>query len=453
MPHKRQLILSAAVFLAISAIFVPISANAQVLTAEEKARLERELAEVEAEQKQVEAELVKTKAQSASLQRDITILDQKIRSAQLNIRAKTLTIESLGKDIRQKENHIGSLEERIDRGRETLAHIMRKTNEAGSYSLPEVLLSQSTLTGFFQDIDDFESVQVGLKETFEQVRSDKVETETERDILDRRRNAEVDARQAIKQEEKNIKADEKEKQRLLSISKGSEAAYQADLSRKRARAAQIRSALFPLRGSAPIPFGQALQYANAASAITGVRPAFILAVIQQESSLGANVGTCNRVTDPPDKHWTKIMPGPEDKTAGRSRRDDQTIFQQIVSGLGVSPEGLPLSCPIGSGWGGAMGPAQFIPTTWLLFESRIVNAVGTHADPWNPAHAFIASAIYLSDLGAGAKTYTAERNAACRYYSGRSCDSRAPANAFYGNQVYNRAETIQKTMIDPLQGL
>lgn len=433
---------------------VPVLTLAQNLTAEQKAQLEEELAQVEAEQKRVEAELVKTQAQSSSLQRDIKLLDQKIKAAQLNIRAKNLKIETLGKDIKQKEKHIDSLETRIEKGKESLAVIMRKTNETGSFTLPEILLAQSSLTDVLQDIDDFESMQNGLKETFEQIRSDKDETVAERDILDKRRNAELDAKYVIEQEKKNIESDEKEKQRLLSVSKSSEQAYQIDLEKKRVRAAQIRATLFPLRGSDPIPFGDAYRYAVAASKVTGVRPAFILAVIQQESNLGANVGTCNRAGDPPEKHWTQIMPGPKEQATGLSRRDDQSVFKRIVSALGVSTEGLPLSCPWGAGWGGAMGPAQFIPTTWVLFESRISNALGGIApDPWNPAHAFMASALYLSDLGADAQTYTGERNAACRYYSGRACDNRSPANAFYGNEVVVRADTIQRTMIDPLQGL
>ncbi len=444
----NRIILVILVLLTTGSVF----AFAQNLTEEQKAELERELAQVEAEQKRVEAELVKTQAQSSSLERDIKLLDQKIKAAQLNIRAKNLKIETLGKDIKQKENHIDNLETRINKGRESLAVIMRKTNETASLTLPEILLAQSNLTDLLQDIDDFESVQNGLKETFEQIRSDKDETAAERDILDKRRNAEMDAKYVIEQEKKNIEADEKEKQRLLSISKYSEQAYQQDLEKKRARAAQIKATLFPLRGSDPIPFGDAYRYASVASKATGVRSAFILAVIQQESNLGANVGTCNRVGDSPDKHWTQIMPGPKEQAAGLSRRDDQSVFKRIVEALGISPEGLPLSCPWGSGWGGAMGPAQFIPTTWALFEKRISAAIGVkNPDPWNPAHAFTASALYLSDLGASAQTYTAERNAACKYYSGRSCDNKSPANAFYGNEVVIRADTIQRTMIDLLQ--
>lgn len=433
---------------------LPFVVSAQELTSAQKAALERELAQVEAEQKKVEAELAKTQAQSSSLQRDLTLLDQKIQAAKLNIRAKNLKIESLGKDIKQKEAYIGTLEQRIEKGKETLAVIMRKTNETGSLTIPELLLAQTTITGVLQDIDDFEAVQTGLKDTFEQLRTDKAETAAERDTLDKRRNVEIDARYVILQEQKNIEVDEKEKKRLLSLSKMSEQAYQADLAAKRARATQIRASLFPLRGSDPIPFGDAYRYAVAASQKTGVRPAFILAVIQQESNLGANVGTCNRPGDPASKHWTRIMPGPEDKAAGRSRRDDQTVFKRIVANLGGNVEGLPLSCPWGAGWGGAMGPAQFIPTTWVLFEVRIASALGIqNPDPWNPQHAFMASAMYLGDLGANGQTYSSERNAACRYYSGRACDNKAPANAFYGNEVVIRADTIQRTMIDQLQGL
>ncbi len=434
---------------------MPVASFAQTeLTPEQKARLERELAQVEEEQKQAEKDLASAQAQSSSIAKDISVLSAKIKVAQLNIRAKNLLIEGLGKDIQKKVTYIGTLEQRINRGKDTLAQIMRKTNEIGSYTMPEILLAQSSITGFFNDLDKFESVQVGLKDTFHQVRTDKTETEVEKNTLGKRRDSETDARILIQQEEKSIKANEAEKQRLLSISKGNEAAYQADLAKKRARAAEIRAALFPLRGSEPIPFGTALQYANAAAAKTGIRPAFLLAIIQQESNLGANVGTCNRTGDPATKHWSQIMPGPKEQAAGESRRDDQTIFLRIVKDLGVSPEGLPLSCPWGSGWGGAMGPAQFIPTTWQMFEKRISTAVGgVHPDPWKPAHAFMASAIYLTDLGADAKTYSAERNAACRYYSGRACDSAAPANAFYGNEVVVRADTIQTTMINPLQGL
>ena len=66
-----------------------------------------------------------------------------------------------------------------------------------------------------------------------------------------------------------------------------------------------------------------------------------------------------------------------------------------------------------------MGPSQFIPTTWAGYEDRIAKAVGVSmANPWDPEHAIMATAIYMQDLGAAGGGYTAERTAALKYYAG-----------------------------------
>jgi membrane-bound lytic murein transglycosylase B len=447
---RQRIYILAVLILSLMAFFAPL--HAQVLTPEQKAQLERELAQVEADQKQAEKDLASAQGQSSSLQKDISVLSAKIKVAQLNIKAKNLLIESLGKDIKNKEVYIGKLEDRIDRGRDTLAQIMRKTNEAGTYTLPEMLLSQTTLTGFFTDLDSFQSVQEGLKTTFERIRSDKSETEAEKSTLDKRKNAETDARYIIQQEEKSIKANEAEKQRLLAASKGNEKAYSAVLAEKRARASQIRAALFQLRDSNPIPFGDALKYAQAAAAKTGVRPAFVLAILTQESALGANVGACYLTNTQTGEGISKKTGSYVAKVMKPGR--DVEPFIDIVKKLGGDPMKQVVSCPQSVGWGGAMGPAQFIASTWVLFEDRIAANLGISGipDPWNPSHAFMASSIYLGDLGASGGTYSSERNAACKYYSGKSC-SASSLIASYGNSVIAKADNIQRTMIDPLQGL
>lgn len=420
-----------------------------VLTPAQKAALQAELAQVEAEQKKAADDLASAQNQSASLTRDIAILNAKIKTAQLNIKAKNLLIQTLGNDISAKQNHIDDLEDRITKGKATLAVLMRKTNEVGSFSLPEVLLSKNSVAGFFQDIDSFESIQEGLKATFEQLRTDEATTEVEKDRLTTRQNAEMDAKHAIQVEQANISADEAEKKQLLANSKNNEKNYASVLAQKQARAAQIRAALFSLRDAAAIPFGQALQYATLASQKTGIRPAFLLAVITQESALGANVGKCY-VTNLQTGEGINAKSGnPIAKVMSPTR--DTVPFIDILNQIGGEPTKQVVSCPLEIGWGGAMGPAQFIPSTWIIMKNEVASALGIDGmpDPWNPAHAFMASAIYLSNLGASAGTYSAERNAACKYYSGRACGL-VKGNTTYGNSVVAQADTIQRTMIDPL---
>lgn len=437
-------------------IFAPVYtkysyAQSNETTDQKEARLRAELAQVEKEQAATEKVLLETQNQTASIARDILILTTKIKAAQLNIKAKTLQIETLGKDINLKQAKIEDLEGHIAKGKETLAQIMRKNNEIESFSFPEFLLTRENLSQVFLDIDNFESVQESLKITFENIRDDKAQTETEKNTLNTRKNQEIDARAAIENDKKNIEINEKEKQRLLGISKGNEITYKQELAQKKAKAAEIRAALFSLRDAAAIPFSLALQYAKEAEQSTGIRPAFLLAILTQESSLGKNVGSCY-LTDPKTGAGASVKSGNTFPNVMKPGRDVEP-FLEITSSLGLDYTKTLVSCPQSVGWGGGMGPAQFIASTWVLFKDRIAKALGiTTPNPWNPEHAFMASSMYLTDLGASSGSYTAERNAACRYYSGKICTS-GNINVTYGNQVMAKAETIQRTMIDPLQGL
>lgn len=430
-------------------------AEAQNLSAEQRAQLERELQDLEKEIAEKEAQLSVQKKQTGSIQNDINILVNDIKRAKLQIQAKNLVISKLSKEIVTREAKIENLGQKISSGQDSISDLIRKTRELDNTSVAHVLLSNKTVSEFYHDIDAFEIMKRALKNHINGVVDAKNNTEEEKQNLEKDKGKQLDAKVTIENEKKKVEKNENEKQRLLSLSKQQEAAYQKELAARQKRKNEILSALFELRDSGPIKFGAALEYAKAASAKTGVRPALILAIITQESNLGANVGTCNKAGQPASKSWRNIMPGPDDKAAGRSSRDDQTPYLEIVKRAGLNPDTTPLSCPIGSGgWGGAMGPSQFIPTTWAYYESRIEKALGkTDVNPWRAQDAFMATALYLSNVGASSGGYTAERNAACKYYSGSSCrDGRKPPNSFYGNAVMSIANKIQ-AQIDELQDL
>ena len=434
-------------------IFTPALASAATdPVAEREAQLRAELAKTEAEIAQWTTVLNKKRQETGSIARDAAILAGKIEQAKLVIKAKNLTIQTLGKDITQKEQTITQLNNKIGRGKESLSELIRKTNEMDAYSVAEVALSNKDISEFFSDVDSYDSIKRSLGDLFTDIRATKSITEAEKVALGAKRNQETDARVAVETEKRAVEKTEAEKKELLRISKSQEKSYEEVLKDRQKKAGQIRSALFALRDTAAIPFGDALAFANTVSEKVGVRPAFLLAILTQETNLGENVGTCNRPGDPPAKHWQAIMPGPADIAAKTSKRNDEAAFLRITAALGFDPDSMPLSCPWNNGWGGAMGPSQFIPTTWEAYQSRVMAALGKKvANPWEPQDAFMASGIYLADLGANARTYTAERTAALKYYAGGNWAK--PANAFYGDQVMVKAQSIQENMIDPLQGL
>ena len=417
-----------------------------------EARLRAELEQTEKEIAQWRNVLTLKQKESASIERDAAILNAKIEEAKLVIKARNIAIERLGKDITVKTKTIETLDAKIERGRESLSQLLRKTNEIDSFSTVEVMLSNEDISTFFSDIDSFDSIKRSLQELFEEIRTNKTQTEAEKVDLGKKKDQETDVKVAVEAEKRQVEKNEAEKKQLLKISKTQEKTYEQVLKDRQKRAAEIRSALFALRDTAAIPFGTALNYANVVSLKTGVRPAFLLAILTQESNLGENIGTCNRPGDPPAKQWTAIMPGPQAIASGKSKRNDQAAFLRITSALGLDPNVMPLSCPWQGGWGGAMGPAQFIPTTWETKQTSIASYLGKGtANPWEPQDAFMASGIYLADLGASSGGFTAERTAALKYYAGGNWNK--AKNAFYGNQVMAKALSIQEDMIDPLQNL
>lgn len=419
-----------------AAALAPSPASADL---EEREReLRQELERIEAEQAKLQAQLDAQRGETASYQRDVNILTAEIRQAQLRIDAKTVEIKRLGKDIDLKSQTVAELSAKLAGAQDDISQLVRKMSQMDDYSLAEVVAKEDTVADFFAEYDSYATVQSALGELIDDIRAVRGETEKEKEELSERQQKELNLRAEIESERRVIAAKEAEKKQLLAASKGAEVTYQSQVAEKQREAAAIRAALFQLRDTKGISFGDAVEYAEAASEATGVRPAFILAILKQETDLGKNVGTCNREGDPEEKSWRNIMPGPNDN----SNRDDQTIFLRITEELGLDPDTTPLSCPWGNGWGGAMGPSQFIPSTWAAYADRIAAAVGVEtANPWNPQHAFMATAIYMSDLGAGAQTYTAERTAALRYYAGGNWS--LPQNAFYGNSVMSHAEGFQ----------
>lgn len=411
-------------------------------TPAQKAQCQALYAQTVAEQKQAEADLAAAQAKSSSLTNDIAVLTARIKAAQLDIQAKNLLIQTLGNDIVQKQSHINDLEGQIATGKQTLADLLRKTGEFDQTSLPEVLLSETTISGFFDDVDTFQSIQQGLADTFLSLRSDEASTSAEKADLTTRQNAEVDARSEIAAQQASIQTDQKSEQQLLSISKGDEKTYASLAAQKAAKAAQILAALFPLAGgSKAIQFGDALNYAQVVYQKTGVQPAFLLAMLKQETNIGGNVGTCNLVNTT-DGSGINTRTNSYIANVMKPTRDVQP-FLAITSSLGLDYKTTPVSCPQSIGYGGGMGPAQFIASTWMLLKDRVVAALGLSvpASPWKPLDSFMAAGLYMQDLGAAssvAVSTTAQKNAACKYYSGQSCGNVTGATS-YANSILSIA--------------
>ena len=396
--------------------------------------------------------------QHQTLQTQIDAFNAQIKRTELQIQAITIAIQQTNDNIGTHNETLSELSQKLAGEKESLAQILRQTQVLDSYSAVTVALGAEDVSSFFSDLDAFASIKSSMAASFSDIQQTSSSTEAEKEALQARlaeqeqlRTVQQLAGQAVQQQ----KAD---KQKLLDETKGVEANYQKMIAANQKTAAQIRSTLFMLRDSAAIPFGTALQYAEVAEKATGVRAAVTLGVLKQETNLGENLGTGSwRVDMAPNR--------------------DQPVFVYITQTLGLDPDKMPVSKRPSYGWGGAMGPGQFIPSTWVCFggfvnvqtgscsnrgsltwnafyqgpwkyvasQDRVRKLLGANApsNPWDPQVAIMATAMLMADNGADAQTYSAERLAALRYFAGWG-GAGNPAYAFYGDGVMGFAADFQQ---------
>ncbi len=383
-----------------------------------------ELAQIEAQLTDLLSRQKEQQKTTGTLKGDVDYLTSQINALKTKIRARALAITQLKVNIEEKINTIQSLSQKIDRERESLAQLLRNTNEFDDKNIIYLVLSDDNISNFYSDLESYTSIKQAVKASVDVINGVKKQTEVAKTDLEQKQDAETDAKAELENTQKQVAISQAEQKQLLTISKNKEAEYQRLATKKKIQADKIRSALFSLAGiSQKIDFGTALEYANVIKNQFGVDPAFLLAVLTQESNLGANVGQCY-LTNPDTGAGVGKNTGTTFYNVMHPTRD-VPIFLSMTVELGFNAYQTAVSCPIVGvkGYGGAMGPAQFIPSTWQIFADRLKDILGYVANPWSPKDAFMASGMYLSDLGATDNRASAQSKAACKYYGsgGSSC--------------------------------
>jgi len=413
------------------------SREAEALYDEERAKLQKELEEVEKQIAEYENLVVTTQQEKAALQRKINELKSKAEKINLQIKSTNLNLQYLEVRIDETTTSVIQTTEKINNIKNNLANLLQYFSQLNQTSPLEILLSSKTISEFFDYSNALYSLQEKILENIEQLEELKITLNNQNQELmsDKEETQKLLAMQMLQKQE--LESTKKEQSYLLEVTQGNEVKYQQMLSASKEKATEIKNRIYQLIGvKTQVTFGEALEIANWVGSRTGIRPAFLLAILTQESNLGQNVGTCNRPGDPAYKSWRAVM------KPGR----DQAPFLQICQELGLDPDTTPVSCPMYQGgqqvgWGGAMGPAQFIPSTWMVYKDQVSQITGNHpANPWDIRDSFVAAALYLAKWGATQQTREAEWRAAMIYFSG----STNTKYRFYGDSVMAIADKYEQ---------
>jgi len=430
-----------------SGVWVPIvSAQSAENTEVKKTELEQQIKKLENESKLLDGQLQVIRGEGQTLANETKALTTEINKKQVEINRLSLIIRQTGNKITSAAGGIDKLAEKIDNSKKALSASIVLLYAYDQENTLMALLRHNSLSNFFSAVDNVEKAQSDLEAKLKEFKEDKAELEREKTDLEdfKTEQQELQALQEVERRTLNYK--KQEKQNLLTATKGKESVFQQLLNTKKRNIAALQQQLYYLEKSG-VAVQDAVQAADYAAQKADIRTAFLLALLEVETgkqfedgviSAGTNVGTGNWKTDLYDCYVR----------LGRKQTADseKNAFFKITSALGMNPDTVPVSRKPSYGCGGAMGAAQFLPTTWLRYADKVANLTGHNPpNPWNVEDAFTAAAVLLADAGATAKTPEAEIKAAKVYISGRSTCSSSICN-WYSSQILSLAKDIDRIL-------
>lgn len=399
----------------------------------QRTQLESQLKDLESQIAGYQDQVAAYQKQGDSLKGEIGKLNAKISALTLETKATEYAIKQLDYQMSDNQAKINQTKKDVGIAMSDLSLILRQIYQTDKTNVISIFLRSQKLSDFFNDVNNLASLQDSLRASINAITDLKAKLEDDQQALAMNK-ADKQELLTIKQQQKTATDQTKtEKNQLLAVTKGQESKYQEIVKTKKQEAVNIRSRIFQLLGGGEMSFGDAYKLAKLAGDATGVRPAFVLAILDRESALGQNVGKCTYVTAPMSAKKIKLADG--------SLKSEIDFFLELVGKLGFqNPETVSVSCHNADGaYGGAMGPAQFMPSTWAGYAAQISAVIGKGtANPWSNGDAFVAAALYLKDSGA----VKSERTAAAKYYCGGNW-SRYVCTNVYAKKVIDQATQFE----------
>lgn len=342
----------------------------------------------------------KIEKEEAGLQQNQTELN----ITQRQISGTAYELKKTTQEISEKEKELERIQKRIELNKKIMAAYAQEMYINDSESSWALGLSDVKFSQYFENFDQMLSIKEKLLTVAEEVRKDKDETETvKKELAEKKEDHEVLL--VAKQAEKNEIVGE------INEAKLTIAQLQSKLNK-------LRSTLSKFLGSS-YTMDDVIEAVKFAEKKTNVRKEFLFAVLDKETDLGRFTGGC---------------------TYKNSKMGDKNaeIFKNICDDLGYDYKKMKVSCPLSYGIGGAMGVAQFMPTTWAGqdgksgYAPKISSLTNSDpADPWNLKDGIMGMALYLKNRGGDKKS--GEKTAAAAYYCGSRLERTVCQN--YANTV------------------
>jgi len=408
--------------------------------------IEQQLAALEQEARELDGTLQQVRGQSRTLGNEVKAMNTEVRRREVEIKRLTIALRETNLDIKNKSSGIAALGKKIDASRTSLGASLLLLYAYGDENAVTILLKNKTVSGFFNSLHSLARVQHSVQQTLAEFKADREELQKQKVELLQTQEDQQSLKALQDVERRFLAIKKKEKDDLLKQTKGKEALFQQLLQSKKTDIAALRAQLFYL-GKTGITAEEAVAAATLAASRANIRPAFLLALLEVETgkqfedgviTVGSNVGTG---TWRRDLYECYIDIGKPNRAEAEKR-----AFFEITSRLKLDPDRMQVSRRPNYGCGGAMGAAQFLPTTWLRFEDQVARLTNHFPpNPWNPEDAFTAAALFLAQSGASSQTSAGELAAARTYISGSSSCGKSICR-YYSNRILALSQEIDRIL-------
>jgi len=411
---------------------------------------------LEETRKNLDQELVKIKdltetkketdIQVRTLAKEINALDNEINSAQKNLEITYKDIESIKLELSETRTYITILEQTIRAQKALIKEYVSSLYVQKDVSLFEVILSQNQLSDLLGSVQKTGVMQDSITESILLIKAKEKEIVAEKKHLFDKEEELMALKQSQEQQKSLLQQNQEDKETLLAQTKGQQSEYEALLKESFATKQNLLNSIKVLNGADGRPGAISLEeaytmaVADAARLGNKIRPEYLVGVMKIESGLGGNVGRSFY------KDSLSGCAAREGNTTKLNFAREEQSFEKITSELGV-PLTQPVSgCPYPKyiGTGGAMGPAQIMPATWLGYKVKLQSLKGGSVNPWSMEDAMLAMGmILLGKVGnqSIAGNEELERKSALCYLGG--CNVK---NMWYADAVLNEATRVKELL-------
>ena len=310
---------------------------------------------------------------------------------QKQINSTTNKINQTETEISRKEMELENLKNKIELNKKILTAYTQEMYFSDQDISWVLNFGSQNFSQYFQNFDQVLNAKEKILAIMEDIKKDKKYAEIVKEKL------------AIKK---------KEHQKLLIIKQSQKNAIVSNINETKITISQLQAKMSKLRSTLSKFLGASYNMNDVVEAVkyadkkTGVRKEFLFAMLDKETDLGRFTGGCyySKGKNPVKKHMKTV---------------DKNEFLDLMDELGYGKNDKKLSCWPGYGYGGAMGIAQFMPSTWIGYKSSIASRTGNKpANPWRLKDGVIGMALKLKAAGASKKSR--EHYAAKVYYCGGS---------------------------------